>query len=409
MENKMNVKQMVGIFAFCAGAMAANMTMGLLGSIMQDYVPAGVSPTVVQTLLVTPALIGTIYGFLVGPLNKAIPSKYLIMICELAMLLYGIIFFTVGKNNIYVLIAAAGLAGINQGAMNVMIGLQLAAAITDDAKRGTMFGITSGFMNVMGVIIQNIGGKVAAVSGSWNKAYLVWIPVYVVELILTFICLPNVAPEGKNAPAAGGPTAAGDTGAKLSMTPAFVIAIHYFFYFLVLYVFGTNVSDYILNVHQLGDASAATLGASMVTIGGIFAGFLYAGYFKVLKKWTVPVLMGLCVIALALPIFITTSLVAIYICGFVLGFAMMGCNPYIMNYLHELFPNAQYGQAMSIFAGFMNFGMVVAIYVINFLTKLFFGDASNMGGKFTVAAIGCLIVFITSIPIYALGKGRQAA
>ena len=404
MENKMNVKQMVGIFAFCAGAMAANMTMGLLGNIMMTY--ADVSPTVVQTLLVTPALVGTIYGFLVGPLNKKVPSKYLIMICEAAMLLYGLIFFLVGGKNIYVLIVAAGLAGINQGAMNTMIGLQLAAAISDDAKRGSMFGITSGVMNLIGVGIQNIGGIVTAQTGDWRNAYLVWIPIYVIELILTFICLPNVEPEGKNAPvpAAAGPAeAAGD---KRSMTPAFIIAIHYFFFFLFLYVFGTNVSAYIQNAYHLGDASAAALGASMVTIGGIFAGFLYGAYFKVLGKWTVPVLMGLCVIALALPIFITTSLIAIYICGFVLGFAMMGANPYILNYLHEVYPNAQYGQAMSIFAGFMNFGMVVAIYVINFLTQMFFGDANSMTGKFSVAAVGQLLVFLASIPIYALAKKK---
>ena len=398
MENKMNVKQMIGIFAFCAGAMASNMTMGLLGNIMQSYVPNGVSPTVVQTLLVTPALIGTIYGFLVGPLNKAIPSKYLIMISEAAMLLYGIIFMTVGGKNITVLIVAAGLAGINQGALNTLIGLQLAAAITNDAKRGSMFGITSGFMNLVGVGIQNIGGIVAARSGDWSKAYMVWIP-----LVITLICLPNVAPEGRAKAAAAGPQQS-SSGEKRSMTPAFIIAVHYFFFFLFLYVFGTNVSDYIINVHSLGDSAAATLGASMVTIGGIFAGFLYGGYFKILKKWTVPFLMGLCVIALALPIFVTTSLIAIYICGFVLGFAMMGANPYIMNYMHELYPNEQYGSAMSIFAGFMNFGMVVAIYVINFLTRLFFGDVTNMGGKFTVAAVGQLIVFIVSIPIYALAK-----
>ncbi len=404
MENKINVKQMIGIFAFCAGAMASNMTMGLLGNIMQTY--ANVSPTVVQTLLVTPALVGTIYGFLVGQLNKKIPSKYLIMVCEAAMLLYGLIFFLVGGSNIYILIVAAGLAGINQGAMNTMVALQLAAAISDDAKRGTMFGITSGVMNLIGVGIQNIGGIVTAQTGSWQNAYLVWIPIYIVELILTFICLPNVEPEGKNAPApAAGPEEV-PAGEKLSMTPAFIIAIHYFFFFLFLYVFGTNVSAYIQNAYNLGDASAAALGASMVTIGGIFAGFMYGAYAKVLGKWTVPVLMGLCVIALALPIFVTTSLIAIYACGFVLGFAMMGANPYIMNYLHEKYPNAQYGQAMAIFAGFMNFGMVVAIYVINFLTQIFFGDANSMSGKFTVAAVGQLLVFLVSIPVYALGKKK---
>jgi len=403
MNNKMNTKHLVGIFAFCAGAMAANMTMGLLGNIMQTY--ADVSPTVVQTLLVTPALVGTIYGFLAGALNKAIPSKYLIIICEAAMLLYGLVFFLVGGKNITILIVAAGLAGINQGAMNTMVGLQLAAAISDDAKRGSMFGITSGFMNLVGVGIQNLGGIITASTGSWQNAYLLWIPIYALEIIITFICLPNVAPEGKNAPQAG--PAAADSGDTRSMTPAFIIAIHYFFFFLFLYVFGTNVSAYIQNAYKLGDAAAAALGASMVTIGGIFAGFLYGAYFKVLGKWTVPFLMGLCVIALALPIFVTTSLAAIYVCGFVLGFAMMGCNPYILNHLHEVYPNAQYGQAMAIFAGFMNFGMVVAIYVINFLTQLFFGDANSMNGKFTVAAVGQAIVFLTSIFVYGMAKSHK--
>lgn len=407
MEKKMNMKQMVGIFAFCAGAQAANMTMGLLGNIMVTY--ANVSPTVVQTLLVTPALIGTIYGFLVGALNKKIPSKYLAVLSEAAMLLYGLIFFTLGSKNIYLLIVTAGLAGINQGAMNTILGLQLAGAISDDGKRGTMFGITSGFMNLVGVGIQNLGGIVAAHTGTWQSAYLVWIPIYVIEILLTLICLPNAPAEGKNAPAAAGPAAESSAPQdKKSMAPAFIISVHYFFFFLFLYVFGSNVSVYIQNTYKLGDAAAAALGASMVTVGGIIAGFLYAGYFKILKKWTVPVMMGACVIALALPIFVTTSLIAIYACGFVLGFAMFGCNPYIMNYLHELYPNAQYGQAMSIFGGFMNFGMVVAIYVINFLTQLFFGDANLVSGKFTVAAVGQLIVFIISVPLYALGKKKKA-
>lgn len=405
MERRINTKQMVGIFAFCAGVMTANMTMGLLGNIMQTY--SNVSPTVVQTLLVTPALIGTIYGFMVGALNKAIPSKYLMVISEIAMLLYGLFFFLVGGKNIYLLIVIAGLAGINQGAMNTLVGIQLAEAITDDQKRGTMFGIATGFMNLAGVGVQNIGGIIATRTGSWQKAYLIFIPLYIIELILTIICLPNVSPEGKRTPkAAASEKSAKNASGTRSMRPAFLISIHYFFFFLFLYVFGTNVSAFIQNEYQLGDAAAAALGASMVTIGGIIAGFLYGGYSKILKKWTIPFLMGICVIALGLPIFIHTSLIAIYACGFVLGFAMMGANPYIMNYLHELYPNAQYGSAMAVFGGFMNFGMVVAIYVINFLTQLFFGNPNVMSGKFTVAAVGQLITFLVSIPVYGLAKKK---
>ena len=63
---------------------------------------------------------------------------------------------------------------------------------------------------------------------------------------------------------------------------------------------------------------------------------------------------------------------------------------------------------MSIFAGFMNAGMVVAIYVIAFLTKLFFGDGNYVPGKFIVAVIGNLIVFLTSFFIYAFGKKDES-
>ena len=81
-----NKKNMLGIFAFAACAMATNMTMGILALIMQSY--PTVNPTTVQQILTTPALVGTAYAFCVGILHKKIPAKFLAMFAQIALFAY---------------------------------------------------------------------------------------------------------------------------------------------------------------------------------------------------------------------------------------------------------------------------------------------------------------------------------
>lgn len=191
------------------------------------------------------------------------------------------------------------------------------------------------------------------------------------------------------------------------MGRVWLLSIHYFFFFLWLYVFGTNVSEFVLNTYKIGTAAEAGIAASCVTVGGIFAGILFGLYAKVLKRFTVPVLMGLSVIGLAIPVFVTDSVVGVYLAGLLLGFAMMGASPYITNFMHTLAPGRSYGKAMSIYSGFMNAGMVVAIYIIAFLTGLVCGDPSNVHYKFVVAFVGDIFVFITSFFIYVVGVKKE--
>ena len=395
MEKGIKTKSLVGIAVFCVAAMASNMTMGLLALIMQTY--SDVSPVTVQSVLVGPALIGTIWGFVVGNVNKKVPAKYLLIFAQICMLLYGFIFMMGGKVPITLLIIASGLVGFNQGSMNVILALLMVDAVADEGKRGSLLGIFTSVMSLGGVGFTTLGGIIA--NSGWQKSYWLFV-YYIFAIIVEFICLPNVEPEGKAAPASQGGAPA-DAGGVVPRVWA--VAIHYFFFFLWLYVFGTNCSEYVINTYKIGGPSEAGVAASCVTIGGIFAGLLYGAYSKVLKKYTVPCLMGLSVIGLAIPVFVHTSVVGIYASGILLGFAMMGANPYIMQFFGKLAPGAKYGKAMSIFAGFMNAGMVVAIYVIAFLTGLFFGDGAYVPGKFIIALIGDIIVFVTSFFIYAVG------
>ena len=398
MEKSINKKALIGIAVFCAAAMATNMTMGILALIMQTY--SNVSPVTVQSVLVGPALVGTIFAFFVGMLNKKFAIKKILIFAQIALLLYGILFMMGGKVPIGVLICASGLAGFNQGSSNTILGILMADAVKDDGKRGSLVGIMSAIMNIGGVVFTTLGGVIAA--GRWQNAYLLF-AYYIFAIVIEMILLPNVEPEGKAAPASPGAGAAAEVD-KAGMGKVWAISIHYFFFFLWLYVFGTNCSEFIINTYKIGGAAEGGVAASCVTIGGIVAGLLFGWYSKILGKYTVPILMGISVIGLAVPVFIHNSVVGIYAAGILLGFAMMGANPYIITYMQKIAPGAKYGKAMSIFMGFMNAGMVVAIYVIAFLTRMFFGDGAYVPGKFVVALVGDIIVFITSFFIYAWGK-----
>lgn len=391
-----NKKQMIGIFAFCFTAMLSNTTMGIIAYIIGDYVGQGVDALTVQNLLTMPALVGTAYAFCVGALHKRIPAKFLMLCAQGGVLAYGMIFlFLGGKCSIYVLLFAAGLLGIGQGSNNTLLAIALSEACPDPEKRGGLLGICMSVMNVGGVLFTTLGGVLAV--KVWNYAYIPFLAV-AASMAVQFICLPLGKCEVSDATLAAG-QAAKKEKAKLPVI-VWLLSAHYFIFFLALYVFGTNVSEYIITTHKLGTSAEAGVASSMVTVGGIFAGMFFGAYSKVLKKLTVPVLMGLSVVGLVIPI-VLPNIWAIYACGLLLGVSMMGANPYIMGFLAKVAPGEMYSQAMSVFSGFMNGGMVVAITVLAFLTQMFFGDGTYVPGKFVIGAVFAAFCFVTSFFIYA--------
>lgn len=391
-----NKKHMIGIFAFCFTAMLSNITMGMLAYIMQSY--PSINPTTVSQILTTPALVGTGYAFCVGILHKKIPAKFLIMLGQSCLFAYGMIFlFLGGVAPIGVLIVAAGLLGIGQGSNNTLLAIMLAEACPDENKRGGILGICMSVMNIGGVVFTNLGANLGA--AKWQNAYMVFFAV-AVSLVLQFLFLPKGAFKAA-------PIAAAEQKKEKSKLPikVWLICINYFFFFLALYVYGTNVSEYIVTTHQLGGAAEAGLASSMVTVGGIFAGALFGTYSKWTKKATVPVMMGLAAAGLALCCFFP-NIILTYVAGIMAGFAMSGANPYIMGYMAKITTPDQYSNALSIFSGFMNGGMCVAITVLAAITQLFFGNGADVKGKFIVGLVMCIGCVVTAIPIY-MGKDKE--
>lgn len=402
MKSEVNKKSLIGIFIFSFSALSTSLTMGILASIMASY--PGVPSVLVQSILIGPSLVGVVYAFFVGKINRTVPAKKLLFLSQTGMLLYGMIFlFFGGKVPVYVLIAASCLAGLNGGSCNTILGLLLANAVTDTKKRGALFGICMTLQSVGSIIITSLGGLLAR--ERWQNAYFLFI-IFAVSILLEKFLLPDVRPEGADLPAEDNKT---EIVSKAGMGKVWAVSIHFMCLVFFLYIFASNNSEYVLSTYQLGGPAEAALATSMSPAGGIIAGLVIGPFVSVFKKYSAPVFCGLAAVGLALPTFVTGSLMGIYIGGFFTGFTMMGFSSYIMNALHEMVPENQYSRAMSVFSGFFNTGMLVAIYVVAFLSGLFFHSSGDVHGKFFIGTVGAVICMAASFFIYLPNKtkGRE--
>lgn len=389
--SKNSNKALIGIFAFCATCMANNMTLSIIAYIMQSY--PNESSTTVLTIATTPALVAMVFAFFVGSLITRFFTKSVLLFTQFALFCEGMLFMFLGHTSIYLLWFAAGLVGFSQGSTNTFVGTLLAANVKDDGKRATLTGICTAVMNVGGVAFTMVGG-VIAVNG-WQKAYGLWF-IILIAIVLEFLFIPA------DKPATAAPGAGAQKAEKQKM-PALVwlISFHYLFYFMFLYAFGSNISEYIINVYKLGTSVEAGIATSAVTAGGVVAGAIFGAYSKVLKKWTVPVMVGFAAVGLALCLFLTNNIFGAYIGGLLCGFSMSGAAPYVIMFMQQITDSpAQYGKAMSIWSGFMNIGMFIAVYFLAFCAQLFTGSSTDIHSKFVVATIGAVLCMVTSVPLY---------
>lgn len=418
-----NRKGLAGVFAYTATASANNLTSGILAYIMLTY--AEVPSTTVAMVMTMPAIVGTIFAFASGSIMNRIGAKRLTIFVHTMEFLSGMIYLFLGnKTSVYVLWIAAAMYGFLMGASNVILGQLLLETVPDASKRGSFLGYASSVMSLGGVFFASVGGILAARDGGahWESAYMLYFLI-LISLVLEVICLPDdhrkktakemeaeaiaagvLKDDGEINPGTGFSGNASQGSSRMPLK-VWMISLHYTFFFLFLYAFSLNVSEYVITTHALGTSVEAGFVISCVTVGGIISGAGFGFYNKLLKKFTVPVMMSLAATGLALAVFLP-NIYVLYLGSILLGISMMGCGPYIITELAELTSGVMYAKAMSIYAGFMNVGMMVAVYVLAFLANLFTGDSTSVDGKLMIAFVGAVIVAVTSVPIY-VGSNKK--
>ena len=389
----MNKKGLIGTYSYSIIASANNITAGIVAYMMLTY--SEVSSTTVAMVMTIPAITGTLFAFMSGKVINHFGTKKVAIGLEILELLSGMIYFLFGnKTSVAVLWIAAALYGFMMGGSGVLLGQLINENIEDKRDTSTYIGYSNSIMSLGGVFFASVGGIIAAKDGgaNWQRAYLLY-GLIVVAIIVGLICLPNntndkeIVEENKQ-----------KSNDKLPLS-VYLMSLHYGLYFMILYTFSLNVSEYVIVTHNLGTSAEAGNAISFITIGGIVAGLTYRMYSNILTNKTVFTMVLLTAVGLGI-IYFAPNVVAMYIASFIIGFAMYGVGPYIMAKMSRITTKEGYPQALSIFSGFTNVGLLISLYVFNFLSNIVYGNPGNVDGKIFIAMIGTAILALLAIPLY---------
>lgn len=336
------------------------------------------------------------------------------------MVVCVVIYALVGDTNFNLLLVAAVFCGLSQGSTGTLQNAIIAERIRPENRANVMAMVNA--LTYGGTIFYNIvGGKIAAANGgaNWNHAYFLGF-ILIPTTILFAILLPKKhdeaaqesQPAGGEAQAQAPAESLGQSGT--GMVYPVVLCLLYGVSMAFQYCTGLNMSNYFVNLLQLGDAALAGIVMSAGTLGVFVSGLLYKFYSKPLKNWVPVVGMFGYAVGSLLIAFIPNTAVFI-VAQFIMG-ASTGCmTPYFVATISIRTPPKWVPVAMSLFMGFMNGFMFIAQYILDFLGKIGVDPANQVayvGNKFAMAGYGLLICTIACVflfPVYDKNINRNIA
>ena len=397
------------IYIACTFLSTSYITITSMAYILNSY--SDIPASTVNLLLTLPSLIGLVVSFVTGPIAMKVDKKTLTIISYAFMVVCVVIYALVGDTNFNLLLVAAVFCGLSQGSTGTLQNAIIAERIRPENRANVMAMVNA--LTYGGTIFYNIvGGKIAAANGgaNWNHAYFLGF-ILIPTTILFAILLPKKhdeaaqesQPAGGEAQAQGPAESLGQSGT--GMVYPVVLCLLYGVSMAFQYCTGLNMSNYFVNLLQLGDAALAGIVMSAGTLGVFVSGLLYKFYSKPLKNWVPVVGMFGYAVGSLLIAFIPNTAVFI-VAQFIMG-ASTGCmTPYFVATISIRTPPKWVPVAMSLFMGFMNGFMFIAQYILDFLGKIGVDPANQVayvGNKFAMAGYGLLICTIACVflfPVY---------
>jgi MFS family permease len=384
--------------------MFASMTSPLLAYIMQSY--PEVDQSTAMRILTLPALVGLFVSFAVGPIATKFNKKLLLIVSIGCSLIYFVIFAVIGGSGpFYMLLAAAGIAGLSQGSALILTS-SIIGEFIEAAKRATLIAVSGAVMSGGAALVNLTGGVIAAGNGGANWPYAYYLGVLIVPaMILFWIVMPD-KPDAAD-PGTGG---FGDPGAEAGRGgipfKAILIILLSIVFFVCVMGFLLNISIYVITEYKLGTSAQSGLANSLFTMLGIAAGFAFALLVKVFRKWIVFAGYALCAIGLFLIMYIHTSLAGVYAGTSLMGFGFGMANPYLVSQLIGITPPRLVPITVSLQMGGSNLGMFFALDILNFLGKFVGG---GLQGILKACVAGASICAVLSIFLFVFSRTAQPA
>lgn len=399
-KKEKSVQYAVWIVGFCGALWMVTSTC--LGYIINSY--PGLPITQVQQLLTLPSVVGIATSLLVGPLSMKISKKVLVTASLSCLLTSSVIFALVGGNNFNLLIVGCIVYGLHQGMGPVLMNSIIAALIPPAARANTSakYSICA---QVGGICYNVIGGWIASGNNgaNWPKAFYLGLVILPVIILFNIVC-PSMKPEKKN-------TQTTEIGNETAQTKdtfplyAVFILLSNLLYVTFFYGFSLFISDYFINVRQIGDGVQCGYVTSSMTVGVVVTGLFYKYVGKIVKNWS-PI-VGCCLIACGFVVIACTgSVVTCMIGAFLIGMASLFINPFVTARLSMVVTGKYVTIAMSAYVLCTNVAIYISPFLINGLAGLFASadkPLEYMQARFLSAAAGIIIVAVIMafiFPIY---------
>jgi MFS family permease len=285
------------------------------------------------------------------------------------------------------LLVAAAIVGITQGAAFVLTSSIFGAFILNPGQRANFVAIAGAIMNGGAAIINVVGGIIAAGNGGANWPYAYLLGLLIIPALIAFWILMPTKPEpveaGDGPGFPGGPAPA----TKIPLKVWLIVALGGLVT-LGMAGFLLNVGLYIDTELGVGGPAEAGVANSVFTILGVVAGFSFPFIIRFLKNLIAPIGYAIGALGLFTMVFLNSSVVGIFLGAALCGLGFNIAMPFVMGHMMAISPPRYIPMVMSVNMGLMN--------LLFFGVPTILGQASKpFGGTIAVQLlIGAIVVSI---------------
>lgn len=385
MSTSTKAKIMVAIFAASMLVQSMNAISLTLQGIADTY--DGTTVAAAQLIISVTNLVALVSMLIAGKVVCYITKKVVLLILILLIAVGALVAYFATPTLIMVYVAC-GIIGLGTGGL-IPIVSALIGEYFDGAARATVMGVQGLFVNGGGMIIQLVGGFLAATY--WKNLFLMFLASLAIALIV-LILLPKgtvEAPEVK--------------GEKVKIFTPFlgIMMFQGFFTGFCMMVFMSNITFYVFDL-GIGNEAQAGLITMAFSGGAVVFGILIALIMKLFKKYIFAV--GLTCGAVSLWLFALTGNFIVFVVAAILAgvsftlhntsyysLAPANCNPAAMT------------MTMSLYTVAMQAGMIICPIIVTPL-------AAALGGSFSMSfMIGAVAVSVVAIIAYFTPRAMKNA
>ncbi|TGE36229.1 MFS transporter [Desulfosporosinus fructosivorans] len=389
MKDKRQSLVLLAIFSLGFLAMGIGTITPAIASIGAAF-PA-ISFSTLLLVSTVPALISIPVSILAGSVaGKSVKYRTLVLFATFVFSIGGVVPYFL--HDFTQILISRALFGLGLGLIMPLNSALIFNLVPPD-KQASVMGINSVVMNIGGIVLQLLGGVLAAVS--WNYSFLAH-----ALGIITFIIVLIFLPEPQQAEMAAG--ADGAAPEKLKM-PASVFGWCILFGILTIldYPSLTNMSSVLLTIKA--NAAVAGVVLMFMTVGGMVAGAVFGKVFQKVGRQTLNI--GLVFFTVSQVLFSFSQSVSLFIIGEAcLGVGLTLCMSSIMMLAGASVHPSQTPMAMSIIVSGMSLGgflsgyFYAAIMEPLHITTLRFQYYFGTGGYLAILAF-FLVVFAIKKPV----------